>query len=178
MALAHCILSYIQFSLRFNTTCATTYSGASAQPCTAGTFHLRHWYTAVHCCTAQGKSGSINILESTCGKINCQETNTYTDDIRGSMYVTQSTHPSLTDTNFTKACATSQFSAPTEALPNPTNRNLECVLCTLQGRGCTNKRKTQTRSRTHPCHGKAVSINYSVHSLRFPVCNAHEPIKL
>ena len=74
---------------------------------------------------------------------------TYTDDIRGSKHVTQSTHPSLTDTTFTKACAISQFSAPTEALPTPTYRNLECVLCTLQGRGCTYKRKTQTRSRNH-----------------------------
>ena len=96
-------------------------------------FQLRHRHRAFYCCTAHGKSGPINILETTCGKRTSQETITYTDDdIRDSTYVTQSIHLSLTDTTFTKTCATSQFSAPTEALPTPRDRILECVLCTLQ----------------------------------------------
>jgi len=36
--------------------------------------------------------------------------------------------------------------------------------------------KTQARSHTHPCRGKAVSINYSICSLNYPAYNAHEPI--
>lgn len=89
-------------------------------------------------------------------------------DIRGSTCVCCTHH--------TKACATSPFSKPTEALPTPRDGNLKCVLCTLQDvRRCTYKRNTQARSRNHPCRGKAKSVNYSICSLNYPAFNEHEP---
>jgi hypothetical protein len=57
------------------------------------------------------------------------------------LYVLRNEHTLVweTGTTFTKACATSPFSGPTEALPTPRDHNLEWVLCTLHGRRCTYK---------------------------------------